>query len=148
MLSYSILHSTVLKLLLTSLSILLISDAEVVGQLRFSEQAKVAGLVAKHDPSLETLLAMTAGVATADFNNDGWQDLYFVSGGGTSDSLYLNNGDGTFDDVTRATGVYYPQGRGLGVTFSDYDDDGDLDFEDGMLWGEVIHFSKGTDTND
>ena len=43
-----------------------------------------------------------------------------------SDLLYRNEGDGTFTDVTVAAGVT-GSGRGLGVAFSDYDDDGDTD---------------------
>jgi enediyne biosynthesis protein E4 len=41
--------------------------------------------------------------------------------------LYRNNGNGTFTDVTREAGVYTTDGKGLGVVFSDYDDDGWVD---------------------
>ncbi len=46
---------------------------------------------------------------------------------GESDALYLNRRDGTFLDVTRSAGVENPEGRGLGVAFSDFDEDGDQD---------------------
>ncbi len=46
---------------------------------------------------------------------------------GTADTLYRNNGDGTFSDVTKASGVYNPIGRGMSPLWSDYDDDGDID---------------------
>ena len=46
---------------------------------------------------------------------------------GQPDVLYRNNGDGTFEDVTRAAGVWNPGGKGLGVVAADYDDDGDVD---------------------
>jgi enediyne biosynthesis protein E4 len=46
---------------------------------------------------------------------------------GEVDALYRNRGDGTFEDVTRAAGVYDPEGKGLGVTFVDIDRDADLD---------------------
>jgi hypothetical protein len=46
---------------------------------------------------------------------------------GQPDVLYHNNGDGTFTDVTRKAGVYNPEGRAMGVTSCDYDDDGDFD---------------------
>jgi hypothetical protein len=44
---------------------------------------------------------------------------------GEVDALYRNRGDGTFEDVTRSAGVYDAEGKGLGVTFVDFD--GDLD---------------------
>ncbi len=46
---------------------------------------------------------------------------------GEVDALYRNRGDGTFEDVTRASGVYDADGKGLGVTFLDFDGDGDRD---------------------
>ncbi len=46
---------------------------------------------------------------------------------GEADTLYLNRGDGSFDPVTRQAGVYNPEGKGLGVTFFDFDSDGDQD---------------------
>lgn len=44
-----------------------------------------------------------------------------------ANSLYINNGDGTFTDATARAGVANPDGRGLGAIFCDYDHDGDLD---------------------
>jgi hypothetical protein len=46
---------------------------------------------------------------------------------GEPDTLYRNNGDGTFSDVTRAAGIVDRDGYGFGVLFSDLDDDGWLD---------------------
>jgi hypothetical protein len=46
---------------------------------------------------------------------------------GLPDVLYRNNGDGTFTDVTPGAGVGSTVGRGLGVVFGDYDNDGDVD---------------------
>ena len=43
---------------------------------------------------------------------------------GSPNVLYRNNGNGTFTDVTRQAGVYSTAGKGLGVVFGDYDDDG------------------------
>jgi len=45
---------------------------------------------------------------------------------GVADILYRNDG-GRFTDVTRAAGVYNPDGKGLGVVWGDYDSDGDPD---------------------
>ena len=46
---------------------------------------------------------------------------------GSPDELYRNDGDGTFTDVSLEAGVANPSGKGLGVTFADFDLDGDLD---------------------
>ena len=46
---------------------------------------------------------------------------------GEADALYLNQHDGTFREVTREAGVYNTEGKGLGVTFLDFDEDGDQD---------------------
>ncbi|HED64708.1 MAG TPA: CRTAC1 family protein [Planctomycetes bacterium] len=43
------------------------------------------------------------------------------------DRLYRNNGDGTFEDISLASGIQSSVGRSLGVAFADYDDDGDQD---------------------
>ncbi|MGC1272336.1 MAG: VCBS repeat-containing protein, partial [Planctomycetaceae bacterium] len=64
------------------------------------------------------------GVAVADFDNDGFSDLYVSSYG--PDQLFRNNGDGTFADVTETAGIVAP-GWGTAVCFSDYDRDGLLD---------------------
>ena len=61
-----------------------------------------------------------------DFNNDGWQDLFFLAGGGGADALYLNNGDGTFSDHAQEAGLAAAH-RGIGAAVGDYDGDGWLD---------------------
>ena len=44
-----------------------------------------------------------------------------------SDTLYRNNGDGTFTDVTKTAGIYNTTGKGLGVVWADYNNDGAAD---------------------
>ena len=46
---------------------------------------------------------------------------------GKADRLFRNNGDGTFTDVSKQAGIANPAGKGLGVTFCDFDRDGDQD---------------------
>jgi hypothetical protein len=46
---------------------------------------------------------------------------------GVADQLFRNNGDGTFTDVSSAAGIANPAGKGLGVTFGDFDSDGYVD---------------------
>jgi len=90
----------------------------------FEEVAAKAGV------SDETTRYFGLGVEWADYNNDGWPDL-FVANDSSPNFLYKNNGDGTFTDVSFAAGVSYnrsgdEQGT-MGVTWGDYDGDGKLD---------------------
>ncbi len=69
-------------------------------------------------------------VAAADFDEDGWIDLY-VACDSTASILYHNNGDGTFTDVALENGAAYnedgqPQ-AGMGLGIGDYNRDGRLD---------------------
>jgi hypothetical protein len=70
------------------------------------------------------------GAAAADFDNDGWTDLYVT--GVNRNLLYRNQGDGTFADVTERAGVSGSLASGkklwsVGAAWLDYDNDGDLD---------------------
>lgn len=67
------------------------------------------------------------GVVWADYDNDGWLDLY-VANDSSPNYLYKNNRDGTFSDVSFESGTSY-SGSGeeqgsMGVGFADYDNDG------------------------
>jgi len=115
----------------------------------FEEVGKDAGLI----PCFETV----AG-AFADFNNDGWLDLYLVNGGNlfrkhpepihnalnaAANVLYLSNGDGTFRDTTEESGTGHT-GWGLALGTADYDLDGDTDIFVGNDVGfNVLYRNRG-----
>jgi len=65
-----------------------------------------------------------AGVAVADYDEDGWPDILVTSFGPTV--LYRNLGDGTFENVAARSGIESP-GWNTGAAFFDADGDGDLD---------------------
>ncbi|MDA2929287.1 CRTAC1 family protein [Acidobacteria bacterium AH-259-O06] len=91
------------------------------GGLRFEDVTDKAGVAGA---------GYSMGVAAADYNNDGWVDLYVT--GVNRNVLYRNRGDGTFEDVTEKAGVTaelkdYGKAWSVGAGWFDYDNDGDLD---------------------
>ena len=82
----------------------------------FVDVTKKAGINFKHASGkaqryfiVETL---GSGVATFDYDNDGWIDIYFVNSGQVlhrdqraKNVLYRNNGEGTFTNVTESSGT-------------------------------------------
>ncbi|MGH1437964.1 MAG: CRTAC1 family protein, partial [Lewinella sp.] len=87
---------------------------------QFSEISEELGM----EHYFEDWNSIGGGAAFFDFDNDGDDDLYFT-GGKLSDRLYRNDGDGTFTDVTEASGLqltatYFT----TGVTIGDIDNDG------------------------
>jgi hypothetical protein len=89
-----------------------------LGGFRFADVTREAGV---------GVPGYAMGAAAADYDNDGWQDLYVSNFG--PNLLYRNRGDGTFDEVSLAAGVRLP-GKvavGAGTAFLDADRDGNLD---------------------
>jgi len=80
------------------------------------------------------------GVIAADFNDDGWVDL-FVANDGALNQLWINQGNGTFEDESLIAGVALNrQGRAeasMGVSAGDVDGDGDEDLFITHLMGET-----------
>ena len=92
------------------------------------------------------------GVCVADFDRDGWQDIYFVNGRdlydrgiSVSNALYRNNGDGTFTDVTEKAGVP-GTGYGLGCVWGDFNNDGFPDLFVTQYGRNVLYRNNGNGT--
>src|SRR5262249_10354051 len=85
----------------------------------FTEVSQKAGVANPNGKSL--------GVAFADFDGDGWTDIY-VANDSVQCFLYRNNRDGTFRDVSLEANVGFNDDggtfAGMGVDFADYDNDG------------------------
>jgi len=92
------------------------------------------------------------GVCVADFDGDGWQDVYFVNGRdlynrgiSVSNALYRNNHDGTFTDVTEKAGVP-GTGYGLGCVWGDFNNDGFPDLFVTQYGRNVLYRNNGNGT--
>lgn len=98
----------------------------------FSKKSEVLNVPAYH----------SLGVAFADYDNDGDQDLY-VANDQDANFLFQNRGDGTFEEVALLSGVSYSdmgkEEAGMGTAFGDYDNDGLLDLT-------VSNFQNETNT--
>ena len=111
------------------------SVARPSGPIRFVDASDTAGIRFRHNSGAfgkkylpET---MGSGVCVLDYDDDGWQDVLFVQSkdwpehetGKSTATLYHNNQNGTFSDVTRGSGLDVPL-YGLGCAVGDFDNDG------------------------
>lgn len=114
----------------------------------------------------------SVGAGWFDYNNDGLLDLFVVnyvrwsligepacksgeiraycspnSYAGMPNMLFRNNGDGTFTDVSQASGIGKVTGKGMGVAFADYDGDGYQDvFVANDTFRNLLFHNKGDGT--
>jgi hypothetical protein len=97
----------------------------------FTDVTAAAGLTRDFGPAL--------GVSTADFNGDGWIDIY-VANDGQPNQLWINQHDGTFKNTGLLSGTalsaHGKAKAGMGVDAGDFDNDGDEDLFVTNLTGE------------
>jgi hypothetical protein len=90
-----------------------------LGNGKFQDVTQSAGIAAAVGPGL--------GVTCADFNGDGWPDIY-VANDGAANLLWLNNGNGTFREAALLSGAAYSADgvarAGMGVAAGDFDGTG------------------------
>ncbi len=130
---------------------------------QFENVTAQAGIHFHHsfgDKELSSILeAAGSGCGWIDYNNDGFLDLFVLSGrhiDGLTDlsgpdgvdatnHLYRNNGDGSFTDVTDKAGV---RGRGfaMGVTMGDFDNDGNEDIYITNYQSAILYHNNGDGT--
>ena len=99
--------------------------------------------------------AMSGGLVTFDYDNDGLCDIFFTNGtplkgsklpvGSLRPSLYRNLGNWKFADVTEEAGIT-SQGYGLGAVAADYDNDGDQDLFITHFGFSVLYRNNGDKT--
>jgi enediyne biosynthesis protein E4 len=121
----------------------------------FTDVAAKAGLRAvtvygESDRKEYIVETLGCGCAFFDFDNDGWLDVFLLSGtrfagapSGTSNRLFKNNRDGTFTDITERAGLL-KAGWACGVCVGDYNNDG---FEDLFItyWGRNVLYRNNGD---
>ena len=110
----------------------------------FEEVAFLAGVALGENGEAEAGM----GVDAADYDGDGWPDLYMTHLDFEFDRLYRNAGDGTFLDATFEDGIGYKtfDVSGFGTRFFDYDNDGwrDLFVANGHVLDNIELFHEGT----
>src|SRR5271163_4132778 len=121
----------------------------------FTDVAAAAGLVAPTvygypDRKDYIVEAIGCGCAFIDYDNDGWMDIFVLSGNtigpgspAATNRLYHNNRDGSFTDVTEKAGLVH-NGWSCGVCVGDYNNDG---FEDIFVsgWGQNMLYRNNGD---
>ena len=136
--------------------------ADGVAQIVFRDVAEAAGISFRHERGARgdwhPVETMGSGVAVLDYDTDGAPDLFFVQGGevpgtgrppGLVGTLYRNEGDGRFRDVSEPAGFGAPapvEGHGMGAVAADYDTDGDPDLLVTRAGTDLLYENRGDGT--
>ena len=121
----------------------------------FENVARDAGLDFHHtngaSPEKYMVETMGSGGLFFDYNRDGWLDIFLVDGGSVANRqvpsraqhrLYRNCGNGTFEDVTAASGIAHSE-YGMGACAADYDNDGWIDLYVTNFGPNVLYRNDG-----
>jgi hypothetical protein len=109
----------------------------------FTDVAVMAGVAFNEDGREQAGM----GSSIADYNGDGRLDIFKTNFSDDTPTLYRNDGDGVFTDVTYAAGLgLHTQYLGWGTMFLDFDNDGwpDLILANGHVYPEVDQFHLGS----
>jgi hypothetical protein len=121
---------------------------------KFKDVAQASGLTVSHISSGEKryiIESMSGGAGLFDCDGDGRLDIvlvngstvdHFLKGGDPMVTLYHQEPDGTFKDITKQAGLTRP-GWGMGVAVADYDNDGKLDLFVTGYGGNVLYHNLG-----
>jgi hypothetical protein len=133
--------------------------AEAAIPVTFTDVTHAAGIAFTHENGARGRKylpeTMGSGVVFFDYDNDGFPDLFFVNsdawpgdkrrGGPARQALYRNRGDGTFEDVTAASGLGI-EAYGIGAAAADYDNDGHVDLYLNALGADHLWRNRGDGT--
>jgi hypothetical protein len=128
---------------------------------RFTDVTRAAGIDFNHFHGVRSTQLpedMGSGAAWADYDGDGWLDLYLcdiaapltatpdqVAASPGGNRLYRNRGNGAFEDVTEKSGVGF-KGVGMGAAWADYDNDGGLDLIVTSYDRLILYHNRGDGT--
>ena len=108
----------------------LTNDGIAGGGAQFTDITTQAGINYKHHG-----FVYIGGIVAADFNGDGYSDIYITNGKGYPNQLYINNKNLTFTEIGDSAGVADTR-EAWGAVAGDFDNDGDMDIFLSNFWSE------------